>query len=122
MGIYRAGRLVNVCSGGILVSDSIVNGESAQARCGPPRDDSFALHRWWAIRDFWRRIISNQSEQAPGVGRFLTPSPANTAKRIVAAFFSFYVSLVSDEEAPNWERPTGKVDTVGTAGRCQRQG
>ena len=101
MGIYRAGRLVNVRSGGNLVSDSVVRGESAQAR-GPPRDDSSALHRWWAILDFWRRIISNQSEQAPGVGRFLTPSPANTAKRIVVASFSFCVSLVSDEEALNW--------------------
>jgi hypothetical protein len=101
MGIYRAGRLVNVRSGGNLVSDSVVSGESAQAR-GPPRDDSSALHRWWAILDFWRRIISNQSEQAPGVGRFLTPSPANTAKRIVVASFSFCVSLVSDEEALNW--------------------
>jgi hypothetical protein len=72
MGIYRAGRLVNVRSGGNLVSDSVISGESAQARWGPPRDDSSALHRWWAILDFWRRIISNQSEQAPGVGRFLT--------------------------------------------------
>lgn len=102
MGIYRAGRLVNVRSGGNLVSDSVVSGESAQARRGPPRDDSSALHRWWAILDFWRRIISNQSEQAPGVGRFLTPSPVNTAKRIVVASFSFCVSLVSDEEALNW--------------------
>jgi hypothetical protein len=102
MGIYRAGRLVNVRSGGNLVSDSVVSGESAQARRGPSRDDSSALHRWWAILDFWRRIISNQSEQAPGVGRFLTPSPANTAKRIVVASFSFCVSLVSDEEALNW--------------------
>ena len=101
MGIYRSGRLVNVRSGGNLVSDSVISGESAQARCGPPRDDSSALHRWWAILDFWRRIISNQSEQAPGVGRFLTPSPANTAKRIVVASFSFCVSLVSDEEALN---------------------
>ena len=72
MGIYRAGRLVNVRSGGNLVSDSVISGESAQAQWGPPRDDSSALHRWWAILDFWRRIISNQSEQAPGVGRFLT--------------------------------------------------
>jgi hypothetical protein len=71
MGIYRAGRLVNVRSGGNLVSDSVISGESAQARCDPPRDDSSALHRWWAILDFWRRIISNQSEQTPGVGRFL---------------------------------------------------
>ena len=102
MGIYRAGRLVNVCSGGNLVSDSVVSGESAQARRGLPRDDSSALYRWWAILDFWRRIISNQSEQAPGVGRFLTPSPANTARRIVVASFSFCVSLISDEEALNW--------------------
>ena len=102
MGIYRAGRLVNVCSGGNLVSDSVVSGESAQDRRGLPRDDSSALHRWWAILDFWRRIISNQSEQAPGVGRFLTPSPANTGKRFVVASFSFCVSLVSDEEALNW--------------------
>jgi len=72
MGIYRARRLANVRSGGNLVSDSVISGESAQARWGPPRDDSSALHRWWAILDFWRRIISNQSEQAPGVGLFLT--------------------------------------------------
>jgi hypothetical protein len=96
MGVYRAGRLVNVRSGGNLVSDSVVSGESTQARRGPSCDDSSALHRWCAILDFWRRIISNQSEQAPGVGRFLTPSPANTAKRIVVASFSFCVSLVSD--------------------------
>ena len=102
MGIYRARRLVNVRSGGNLVSDSDINGGSEQARCGPPRDDSSALHRWWAILDFWRHIISNQSEQAPGVGRFLTPSPVNTAKRIVVASFSFCVSLVSEEEALNW--------------------
>jgi hypothetical protein len=70
MGIYRAGRLVNVRSGGNLVSDSVISGESAQAQSGPPRDDSSALHRRWAILGFWRRIISNQSEQAPGVGRF----------------------------------------------------
>jgi hypothetical protein len=68
MGIYRARRLVNVRSGGNLVSDSDINGGSEQARCGPPGDDSSALHRWWAILDFWRHIISNQSEQAPGVG------------------------------------------------------
>jgi hypothetical protein len=72
MGIYRARRLVNVRSGGNLVSDSDINGGSEQARCGPPRDDSSALHRWCAILDFWRHIISNQSEQASGVGRFLT--------------------------------------------------
>jgi hypothetical protein len=102
MGIYRAGRLVNVRSGGNLVSDSVVSGESAQAQRGRPRDNSSALHHWWAILDLWRRIISNQSEQAPGVGRFLTPSPANTAEQIVVASFSFCVSLVSDEEALNW--------------------
>ena len=121
VGIYRAGRLVNVRSGGNLASDSVVSGESAQARRGPPRDDSSALHRWWAIPDFWRRIISNQSEQAPGVSRFLTPSPVNTARRIVVASFSFCVSSVSDEEALNLDRPTGKVETLGTAGRFQRQ-
>ena len=92
MGIYRAGCLVNVRSGGNLVSDSVVSGESTQAQRGLPRDDSSALHRWWAIPDFWRRIISNQSKQAPGVDRFLAPSHANTAKRIVVASFSFCVS------------------------------
>src|SRR3984893_1670149 len=104
MGIYRAGRLVNVRSGGNLVSDSVISGESAQARRSPPRDDSSALHRWWAILDFRRRIISNQSEQAPGVGRFLTFRVLRTQLDgwVVVASFSFCVSLASDEEALNW--------------------
>ena len=69
MGIYRAGRLVNIRSGGNMASASVISGGSEQARCVPPRDDSSALHRWWTILDFWCRIISSQSEQAPGVVR-----------------------------------------------------
>ena len=72
MGIYRAGSLVNIRSGGTLVSGSVLSGGFKQARCHPLRNDSSALHRWWAILDFWRRTISNPPEQAAGVVRFLT--------------------------------------------------
>jgi hypothetical protein len=79
MGIYRAGSPVNDPSGNTLVSASVFGAGSKQARCHSPNNDSSALHRWWAILDFWRRTISSQPEQAARVVRILTfPSAANT--------------------------------------------